>query len=55
MNTILGELGKNSKFVELLKNVENKQSPIVISGLSDMGMLQLGTAIMNLEKNQYVY
>lgn len=50
MNTILGELGKNSKFVELLKNVENKQSPIVISGLNDMGMLQLGTAINEFGK-----
>ena len=50
MNTILGELGKNSKFIELLKNVENKQSPIVISGLNDIGMIQLGTAINEFGK-----
>ena len=50
MNTILGELGKNSKFIELLKNVENKQSPIVISGLNDVGMIQLGTAINEFGK-----
>lgn len=50
MNTILGELGKNPKFIELLKNVENKQSPIVISGLNDVGMIQLGTAINEFGK-----
>ena len=46
---------KNSKFIELLKNVENKQSPIVISGLNDVGMIQLGTAINEFGKSQYVY
>ena len=50
MNTILGELGKNSKFIELLKNVENKQSPIVISGLNDVGMIQVGTTINEFGK-----
>ena len=45
MNTILGELGKDNKFKELLKNIENKQSPIAISGLTDVGMIQIGTAI----------
>jgi hypothetical protein len=33
MNTILGELGKSKKFVELIKNIEEKQSPIGISGV----------------------
>lgn len=50
MNTILGELGKNSKFIELLKNIEDKQSPIVISGLNDVGMIQVGTAINEFGK-----
>ena len=40
MNTILGELGKSKKFVELIKNIEEKQSPIGISGLSNVGMLE---------------
>ena len=37
MNTIIGELGKNPKFVSLIKNIENKKSPIEISGLTDVG------------------
>ena len=36
MNTILGELGKLPKFVELTKDIENKKSPIEISGLTDV-------------------
>ncbi len=35
MNQILGELGKSQKFKELLNQIENKQSPIAISGLND--------------------
>ncbi len=50
MNTILGELGKNSKFIELLKNIEQKQSPVAISGLNDVGMVQIGTAINEFGK-----
>ncbi len=41
MNTIVGELGKNSKFCDYIKNIENKQSPIAISGLTDVGMAQI--------------
>lgn len=37
MNTILGELGKNPKFCEYIKTIENKKSPIAISGLTDVG------------------
>ena len=50
MNTILGEFGKNPKFIELLKKIENKQSPIAISGLNDVGMISLGTAINEFNK-----
>ena len=45
MNTILGELGKSAKFIDLLKQVEKKTSPIAISGLTDVGMIQIVTAI----------
>ena len=45
MNTILGELGKNSKFIELLKNIEQKQSPVAISGLNYVGLVQIVTEI----------
>ena len=41
MNTILGELGKSPKFCEYIKNIETKKSPIAISGLTDVGMVQL--------------
>ena len=37
MNTIIGELGKSKKFIDLTKNIENKKSPIEISGLIDVG------------------
>ncbi len=50
MNTILGELGKSEKFIDLLKQIENKTSPIAISGLTDVGMIQLGTAIHEFGK-----
>ena len=50
MNTILGELGKSQKFVEIVNNIENKKSPIAISGLNDVGMVQAGTAIHEFTK-----
>ena len=48
MNTIIGELGKSNKFVDLSNQIENKKSPISISGLTDIGMVELLSAI-----NQY--
>ena len=45
MNTILGEIGKSAKFADLLKQIEEKTSPIAISGLTDVGMLQIGVAL----------
>lgn len=48
MNKIIGELGKSNKFVDLSKQIENKKSPISISGLTDVGMVELLSAI-----NQY--
>ena len=50
MNTILGELGKNQKFVEIVNRIENKKSPIAISGLNDVGMVSIGTAIHEFTK-----
>ena len=37
MNASLEELRKSQKFNDLIKNIENKKSPIEISGLSDVG------------------
>ena len=50
MNTILGELGKSPKFVDLVKNIENKKSPITISGLIDVGVAQQIAAINTFSK-----
>ena len=50
MNQILGELGKSQKFKELLNQIENKQSPIAISGLNDVGAVQIETAINQFGK-----
>ena len=44
MNTIIGELGKNPKFNEYINSIQNKQSPIAISGLTDVGMAQIISA-----------
>ena len=41
MNTIVGELGKSSKFCDYIKNIENKISPIAISGLTNVGMVHM--------------
>ena len=41
MNTIIGELGKNSKFCDYIKNIEEKTSPITLLGLTDVGMVHL--------------
>lgn len=54
MNQILGELGKSQKFKELLNQIENKQSPIAISGLNDVGAVQIETAINQFGKSQFV-
>ena len=50
MNTIIGELGKSAKFIELLNKIEEKQSPIAISGLTDVGLVQIETAINEFGK-----
>jgi len=50
MNAILGELGKSPKFCELIKNIENKISPISIWGLNDVGSTQILAAISEFSK-----
>ena len=44
MNTILGELGKSTKFVDYIKQIENKKSPLSIVGLTDVGETQIISA-----------
>ena len=50
MNTILGELGKSAKFVDIVKQIENKKSPIEILGLVDVGMEQIISSINEFAK-----
>ena len=50
LNTILGELGKSQKFVEQVKNIEEKKGPIAISGLTGVGMVQQIAAINEYTK-----
>ena len=50
MNTIIGEIGKLPKFLDLNTQIENKKSPIQISGLTDVGMLQILLAINEFNK-----
>lgn len=50
MNTIIGELGKSSKFIELEKQIENKKSPIEILGLVDVGIAQAISSINEFGK-----
>lgn len=50
MNTILGELAKSSKFCEYIKSIENKISPIAISGLNDVGMSEIIAATHEFSK-----
>ena len=50
MNTIIGDMGKSKKFVELIKQIENTKSPIGISGLTGVGMAQTLTAINEYSK-----
>ena len=51
MNTIIGELGKSQKFINLSKQIEKKQSPISISGLTGVGMAEIIEGINNYNKN----
>ncbi|MCF0125296.1 MAG: hypothetical protein HUJ68_05990 [Clostridia bacterium] len=50
MNTILGELGRNPKFIELLNLIQKTKSPVEISGLGDVGSVQIETAINEFAK-----
>ncbi len=50
MNTILGELGKSQKFVDLIKNIEETKSPIGISGLTSVGMTEILASVNEYTK-----
>ncbi|MBO6233757.1 MAG: transcription-repair coupling factor [Clostridia bacterium] len=50
MNTIIGKLGKSPKFVELIKQIENKKSPISLSGLIGVGGISLVAGLNEYSK-----
>lgn len=50
MNTIIGELGKSLKFINLINSIESKKSPVAISGLSDVGLVHNIVAIHEFAK-----
>ena len=50
MNTILGELGKLDKFKNLLAAIENKTSPLAITGLNGVGMVEIISSINQFSK-----
>ena len=54
MNTIIGELGKSHKFVDLVKNIENTKSPIEISGLTDVKETSIIAAINEFTKRPII-
>ena len=54
MNTIIGDLGKNQKFIELLKSIENKTSPIEISGLTDVSETSILAGIKEFSKRPII-
>lgn len=52
MNTLINELKNSKKFSEVISHIENIKSPISLSGLSDMGKVQiLATLNSSLNKN----
>lgn len=54
MNTIIGKLGKSSKFIELVNKIEEKKGPVAISGLTGVGSLQLLTGINEFAKKPII-
>ena len=54
MNTIIGELGKSEKFIDLSKQIEKTKSPISISGLTDVGMAEMSVAISEYNKKPII-
>ena len=45
MNILSNELENSKKFLEVINNIKTKESPISLSGLSDMGKIQVISAL----------
>ena len=55
MNTIISELGKSQRINEIIKNIENKISPIEISGLTDVAETAVITSVNEYAKRPIFY
>ena len=53
MNILINELENSSKFSEIVNYIKTKQSPISLSGLSEMGKIQM-LATLNKSLNQKI-
>ena len=54
MNTIIGDLGKSKKFIDLVNNIEIKKSPIEISGLTDVAECSIIGGINEFSKRPII-
>ncbi len=54
MKTIICELGKSQKIIDLLNNIENKTSPIEISGLTDVAEASILAGINEFAKRPII-
>ena len=52
MNILINELEKSSKYAEVENYIKSKQGPVSISGLSDMGKIQMLAALNNSLKKK---
>lgn len=50
MNNIISELSKSNKFTGIIKDIENKKSPLAITGLTDVGMSHIVSGINEFSK-----
>lgn len=50
MKNIIQKLGKSKKFMDLIKNIENKKNPLALTGLTDVSMIQMISGINEYSK-----
>lgn len=53
MNFLIEDLKKANKFLEYVEDVKNKYSPIILSGLSSVGKIQLVEATKEYTNKNY--
>ena len=53
MSELYKDLQESKKFIEVISNIKNKECPVTISGLSDVGEIQFISAIEDTLKGNY--